>query len=54
LVKGVTRKLQKTQKDQYTVTIPKLLVQLLQWADKDNIEFDFEDGSVVIKKVKKK
>jgi len=48
----LARKLQKTNKDQYTLTIPKTLVQLLKWKDKDEIEFGFEKGKITITKEK--
>ena len=38
MAKGITRKLQKTPKDQYILTIPKTLVQILDWNDKDEID----------------
>lgn len=52
--KGITRKLQRTPKDQYTLTIPKTLVQILEWADKEEIEFKFEHDKLVLRRVKKK
>lgn len=52
--KGITRKLQRTPKDQYTLTIPKTLVQILGWDDKEEIEFEFEEGKLTLKRVKKK
>jgi antitoxin component of MazEF toxin-antitoxin module len=36
------------------VTIPKTLVQILGWEDKDEIEFGFEDGKITLSRVKKK
>jgi bifunctional DNA-binding transcriptional regulator/antitoxin component of YhaV-PrlF toxin-antitoxin module len=48
------RKLQKTNKDQYTLTIPKNIVQLLNWKDKDEIEFGMEKGKITITKAKGK
>lgn len=51
--KGITRKLQRTPKDQYTVTIPKTLVQILGWDDKDELEFLFEQDKLVLKRAKK-
>ena len=50
---GITRKLQRTPKDQYTLTIPKTLVQILGWDEKDEIEFGFEKGKLTLKRVKK-
>ena len=49
----IKRKLQKTSKDQYTLTIPKTLVQLLGWSEQDDIAFGFEKGKLTLKKVKK-
>lgn len=54
MTERITRRLQKTPKDQYTVTIPKTLVQILGWEDKDEIEFGFEDGKITLSRVKKK
>jgi len=54
LSKGITRNLQRTPKDQYTLTIPKTLVQILGWSDKDEIEFGFENNKLTLKRVKKK
>jgi len=54
VAKGITRKLQRTPKDQYTLTIPKTLVQILGWDDKDEIEFIFEQNKLTLRKVKKK
>ena len=50
----LTRKLQKTNKDQFILTIPKTLVQILKWKDKDKIEFGFERGKITITKAKGK
>jgi bifunctional DNA-binding transcriptional regulator/antitoxin component of YhaV-PrlF toxin-antitoxin module len=50
----LTRKLQKTNKDQFTLTIPKALVQILDWKDKDVIEFGLERGKITITKAGKK
>ncbi|MBD3362006.1 hypothetical protein GF358_04425 [Candidatus Woesearchaeota archaeon] len=49
----ITRKLQKTSKDQYILTIPKTLVHLLNWKDKDEIEFGFQKGKITITKGKR-
>jgi antitoxin component of MazEF toxin-antitoxin module len=46
----LVRKLQKTNKDQFILTIPKTLVQLLKWKNKDEIEFGFEKGKITITK----
>ena len=50
----LTRTLQKTNKDQFTLTIPKNLVQILKWKNKDKIEFGFERGKITITKRGKK
>ena len=50
----LTRKLQKTNKDQFILTIPKTLVQVLKWNDKDEIEFGLEKGKITITKAKGK
>lgn len=42
------RRLQKTNKDQYILTIPKALVDILDWKDKDEIKFSLEKGSIKI------
>lgn len=47
----VRRRLQKTNKDQYTVTIPKTLVQVLGWNAKDQVSFSLLDGKVVLSKI---
>ncbi|MEK6849654.1 MAG: AbrB/MazE/SpoVT family DNA-binding domain-containing protein [Nanoarchaeota archaeon] len=44
------RRLQKTNKDQYLLTIPKTLIDLLNWKDKDDIEFSLDKGSITIKR----
>jgi hypothetical protein len=49
----LTRKLQKTNKDQFILTIPKSLVQILKWKDKEEIEFGFERGKITITKGKR-
>lgn len=50
LKKGkLTRRLQKTNKDQYLLTIPKHLVDLLNWQQKSSIEFGFTDGKITLK-----
>lgn len=53
MAKGITRKLQRTPKDQYTVTIPKTLVQILGWDDKEEIEFIFEKDRLTLRRAKK-
>jgi bifunctional DNA-binding transcriptional regulator/antitoxin component of YhaV-PrlF toxin-antitoxin module len=50
----LTRKLQKTSKDQFILTIPKSLVQILEWKEKDVIEFGFDKGKITITKAKGK
>ena len=51
---AVTRKLQRTKKDQYTLTIPKTLVELLNLKEQDELEFGLDGDNIVIKKSKKK
>tara|TARA_Y100000310_G_scaffold249702_1_gene255778 strand:- start:447 stop:611 length:165 start_codon:yes stop_codon:yes gene_type:complete len=48
--KALSRKLQRTGKDQYTLTIPKALVQILHWKEQDDIQFELEGKTVKIKK----
>lgn len=50
----LTRILQKTNKGQYILTIPKSIAQLLEWNDKDEIEFGLEKGKITITKKKGK
>jgi bifunctional DNA-binding transcriptional regulator/antitoxin component of YhaV-PrlF toxin-antitoxin module len=50
---GITRKLQRTAKDQYTLTVPKTLVQLLNWSEQDLVEFGLEGNTITIKKAPK-
>ena len=54
MAKGITRRLQRTPKDQYLLTIPKTLVKILEWNDKDEIDFGFEQGKLTLKRVRKK
>jgi len=46
----LSRRLQKTNKDQYILTIPKQLVDLLGWKEKNRIEFGFEDGKITLRR----
>ena len=46
----IVRKLQRTKKDQYIITIPKSLIMLLDWKEQDQVEFGFEDGKITLKK----
>ena len=46
---ALTRKLQRTKKDQYTLTIPKSIIHLLDWKEQDRIEFGFDDGKITLK-----
>lgn len=43
-----SRRLQKTNKDQYLLTVPKTLVDVLNWKEKDNIEFSLDKGHIII------
>lgn len=47
---ALTRRLQKTNRDQYTLTIPKQLIELLNWNEKNTIEIGFEDGKITLQK----
>lgn len=51
---ALTRKLQRTKKDQYTLTIPKALVELLGLKEQDELEFGLDGDNIVVKKSKKK
>ena len=46
----LARKLQCTNKGQYILTVPKNIVQLLSWHDKDLIYFLFDSGKLTISK----
>ena len=48
--KSLSRKLQKTNKDQYTVTIPKALIALLGLKEQDELEFGLEGNKLTLKK----
>lgn len=49
---SLTRKLQKTNRDQYTLTIPKSLIDLLKWNEQSIIEFGFDKGKITLSKIK--
>jgi bifunctional DNA-binding transcriptional regulator/antitoxin component of YhaV-PrlF toxin-antitoxin module len=49
---ALTRRLQRTNKDQYTLTIPKALVDLLAMKEQDELEFSLEEGKITLKKTK--
>lgn len=51
---ALTRRLQRTKKDQYTLTIPKALVELLGLKEQDELEFSLEGDRISLKKSKKK
>lgn len=44
------RRLQRTNKDQYLLTIPKSLVEILKLKEKDEIEFILHKDGIMIKK----
>ena len=44
------RKLQVTPKGQYTLTLPKNIIQLLQWQTHDIIIFGFDHGKINLSK----
>lgn len=45
------RRLQKTNKDQYTLTIPKTLVEVLGWDAQDQLSFSMQGSTIVLSKV---
>ncbi len=47
---AIIRKLQKTSKDQFTLTIPKTLVELLGLKEQDVIEFQLKGNELILKK----
>ncbi len=49
----VKRKLQRTSKDQYTLTIPKSIVELLGWKEHEPIEFGLDHDKITLKRVKR-
>lgn len=51
---GLNRKLQETGKGQYTLTMPKQIVELLGWKPQDNIEFNLQGDKLLITKCKTK
>jgi bifunctional DNA-binding transcriptional regulator/antitoxin component of YhaV-PrlF toxin-antitoxin module len=51
---AITRRLQRTSKDQYTLTVPKALVEILGLKEQDVIEFSLEKGAIVLKKTAKR
>ena len=44
------RKLQMTNKSQFILTIPKNLIQILKWDDKQKVIFEMTNSSLVISK----
>ncbi|GEM_PF-2928013 len=51
---ALTRKLQKTNRGQYTLTVPKQLIDLLDWNTQSVIEFGFDKGKITLQKIKPK
>ena len=49
-VMAIIRKLQKTKKDQYTLTIPKAIVEILGFKEQDKFEFELKDKKIILKK----
>jgi len=47
---SLQRKLQRTSKDQYTITIPKAIVQLLKLKEKEALTFSLEGDSIVLRR----
>ena len=50
---AITRRLQRTSKDQYTLTIPTMLVEILGLKEQDVIDFSLDKGAIVLKKTAK-
>jgi bifunctional DNA-binding transcriptional regulator/antitoxin component of YhaV-PrlF toxin-antitoxin module len=50
---AIKRKLQRTKKDQYTITIPKALVDILGLEAQDVLEFTLKDEQLILKKRKR-
>lgn len=50
----LSRKLQKTNKDQYTVTIPKALIELLDWKEQNELTFYHQKNFLALSKQRKK
>jgi bifunctional DNA-binding transcriptional regulator/antitoxin component of YhaV-PrlF toxin-antitoxin module len=50
---AIKRRLQRTSKDQYTITIPKALVEILGLREQDVFEFSLEKNAIVLKKAAK-
>jgi AbrB family looped-hinge helix DNA binding protein len=50
---ALTRRLQRTKKDQYTVTIPKAIVELLGLKEQDVLEFSLDSEKIILKKHKR-
>ena len=48
MVGNLTRRLQRTSKDQYILTIPKSLVQILQWQEHQTLSFGFDKGKLIL------
>lgn len=53
VARGLTRRLQRTKKDQYTLTIPKALVELLGLKEQDLLAFSLSGDRISLAKVKK-
>lgn len=51
---ALTRRLQKTNRDQYTLTIPKSLIEILDWNEKSEIEIGFDGSKITLQKSKSK
>jgi bifunctional DNA-binding transcriptional regulator/antitoxin component of YhaV-PrlF toxin-antitoxin module len=47
---ALKRRLQRTNKDQYTVTVPKALVELLRLQEQDELEFGLKGGTITLRK----
>jgi bifunctional DNA-binding transcriptional regulator/antitoxin component of YhaV-PrlF toxin-antitoxin module len=49
---AIKRSLQRTSRDQYTLTIPKALVEILGYKEQDEIEFAMVKDTLVLKKIR--
>ena len=47
---GIFRNLQRTSKDQYTLTFPKIFVGLLGWRSGDALDFGFNKNRLTVRK----
>lgn len=52
--RSLTRRLQRTKKDQYTLTVPKALVELIGLKVQDALEFSLDGDKIVLVKNRKR